>query len=216
VEALSGVPTGTALIAVDPEGENTIVVSPGANARLDPAAVGEARELLEAVSVCLLQLEISVQAARTAAELARGAVVLNPAPARPLPPDLLRACDVLVPNRGELAALLAAEAPRGLEEVARLARSVDGPRAVVVTLGAEGALLVESGRAEHVPAVAVDPVDTTAAGDCFCGALADGLARGATLANAVRWAVRAAALSTTRPGAQPSLPRRSEVEALTG
>jgi ribokinase len=109
--------------------------------------------------------------------------------------------------------LTGAGEPAGLEEVAELARGVRGPRAVVVTLGGEGALLVTGEDALLVPAVPVDPVDTTAAGDCFCGALADALARGERLEAAARWAARAAAASTTRPGAQASLPTRAEVEA---
>jgi ribokinase len=216
VEALPGVPTGTALISVDPHGENAIVVSPSANSRLDRAAVDRAGDRLAAAAICLLQLEIPLEAVAHAAGLARGTVILNPAPGRPLPADLLTACDVLVPNRAELATLLGEPAPRALDEVAELARRVEGPRAVVVTLGAEGAMAVSGDGVLHVPAVRVDPVDTTAAGDCFCGALADALARRNPLERAVEWAVTAAALSTIRRGAQPSLPRRAEVEALAG
>ena len=214
VRGLDGVPTGVALITVDPAGENVIVVSPGANGRLDAAGVDEAAGALRAAPVCLLQLEVPLDAVTRAAELARGVVVLNPAPARDLPRALVRAVDVLVPNRSELALLVGAEEePEDLAGVAALARTIEGPRSVVVTLGAEGALLVTGAGEVHVPAVAVRPVDTTAAGDCFCGALGDALARGDDLEAAARWAVRAAAVATTRHGAQPSLPTRAEVEA---
>ena len=204
--------TGIALIAVGPDGENLIIVSPGANARLRPSDVDAARRLLEVASVLLLQLEIPLETVRRAAERAAGTVILNPAPARTLPRELLEAVDVLVPNRSELAVLLEAPEPRSVEEVAQLAGRVEGPATVVVTLGRQGALLVHQGEAVHVPALAVRAVDTTAAGDCFCGAVADCLARGDTIEAAVRWAVGAAAVSTTRQGAQISLPTRQEVE----
>ena len=120
---------------------------------------------------------------------------------------------MLVPNRGELGILLGVPEPQTIGDATALALALQGPRAVVVTLGAEGALVVEHGQAVHVPAVPVDAVDTTAAGDAFCGALADALARGGGVLDAAAWAVRAAALATTRHGAQPSLPTRAEVEA---
>jgi ribokinase len=213
VSELPDAPTGVALITVDPRGENVIVVSPGANARLDAAGVEEAGPELGAARVCLLQLEVPLEVVARAAELASGTVVLNPAPARELPDALMRAVDVLVPNRGELALLAGAEEePEALADVAALARAIEWPETIVVTLGAEGALLVTAGGEVHVPAVPVRPVDTTAAGDCFCGALGDALARGEDLEAAARWAVRAAAVATTRPGAQASLPTREEVE----
>jgi ribokinase len=216
VRVLTDVPTGTALIAVDPEGENTIVVSPGANARIDAGGVEAAADVLRRAAVCLLQLEVPLEAVIRASELAGGTVVLNPAPARALPAALLERVDVLVPNRSELAILAERDEARELDDVAALARSIDGPGAVVVTLGADGALVVSEGSAVHVSAVKVSPVDTTGAGDCFCGALADALARGEGLEAAVRWSVRAAAVSTTRRGAQDSLPMRAEVEAGGG
>jgi ribokinase len=120
---------------------------------------------------------------------------------------------VLVPNRVELAQLAAAPVPGTAAEAAGLAARLPA-RAVVVTLGADGALAVEQGRASHVPAVPVRPVDTTAAGDAFCGGLADALAAGAALQDATRWAVRVAAAACTRPGAQASLPTPGEVRSL--
>ena len=117
-------------------------------------------------------------------------------------------------NRAELAELAGAREPGALDDVAAMAQAIEGPGAVVVTLGGDGALVAQGGSWEHVAAPAVDAIDTTAAGDCFCGALADGLARWEPLPDAVRWAVRAASLSVTRRGAQASMPTRDEVEAV--
>jgi ribokinase len=206
--------SGTALIAVDPEGENTIVVSSGANALVTPDDIAEAGTLLEHAAVTLLQLEIPLEAVDAAARAAGGRVVLNPAPFRPLTQSLLDHVDVLVPNAGELAALAGARPSDDVDDVVEIASGIRGPEAVVVTLGARGALLMSRGSSRRVAAPTVEVVDTTAAGDCFCGALADALVRELSLETAVEWAVRCAALSTTRKGAQPSLPTRAEVEAL--
>lgn len=205
--------TGLAVVAVDDRGENAIVVSPGASGALDVAAVRHAAPLLARAAVTLLQLEVPLEVVELAASLAGGTVVLNPAPARNLPRALLDHLDVLVPNRVELGHLAGASAPPGdLAEVERAAAALADHCAVVVTLGADGALVVAGREVEHVPPPAVDAVDTTGAGDALCGALAVGLAGGDKLLDAVRRAVRAAALSTTRPGAQPSLPTRDELE----
>ncbi|MBA2311773.1 MAG: bifunctional hydroxymethylpyrimidine kinase/phosphomethylpyrimidine kinase, partial [Actinobacteria bacterium] len=126
---------------------------------------------------------------------------------------LLRSVDVLVPNAGELAELAGADPAGDHGGVVDRARSVRGPGAVVVTLGADGALVVTGKGSEHVPAPSVRAVDTTAAGDCFCGALADALARGLILVDAARWAVAASSLSVGRKGAQASLPTANEVRA---
>jgi ribokinase len=195
-------PTGVALIAVDAAGENTIVVSPGANARVGAGDVDAAHDVLAGAAVVLLQHEVPEEAVAAAIVAAGATVVLNPAPARAVAAPV----DVLVPNRGELAAL----AGRAGDPVA-LARSLAGARAVVVTLGAQGAVVVEGDRAEHVAAPHVRAVDTTGAGDAFCGALAQALDDGATLVEAARWAVRAAAASVTRAGAQGGLPRRGDL-----
>jgi ribokinase len=208
--------SGTALIAVDSEGENTIVVSSGANALVSPADIDAAGPLLEQAAVTLLQLEIPLEAVEAAAGASDGTVVLNPAPFRPLPASVLDRVDVLVPNAGELAALVGGrEAGDDLDDVVEVAARIRGPESVVVTLGARGALLVSGGSSHPVAAPRVEVVDTTAAGDCFCGALADALVRDLSFEAAVEWAVSCAALSTTRKGAQPSLPSRAEVEAFT-
>jgi ribokinase len=195
-------PTGMALIAVDRTGENTIVVSSGANARVGPADVEAARDVLANGAVTLLQHEVPEEALAAAIAAAGGTVVLNPAPARPL----VAAVDVLVPNRGELEALVG----RAGDPV-ELARRLDAARAVVVTLGSEGAVVVEGDRAERIPAPRVEAVDTTGAGDAFCGALAQALDSGAELVEAARWAVRAAAASVTKSGAQGGLPRAADL-----
>jgi len=213
VGRLSEVPSGTALIAVGPDGENVILVSPGANRRLASAHVHQARGLLSASLVTLIQLEIPFEAVVAAARAAGGAVVLNPAPARDVPNELLELVDVVVPNRVELAQLAGTALPRSSEEAVKAAAKLP-TRAAVITLGADGALVVEGDRATHVPAVPVACVDATAAGDAFCGALADALARRESLEEGAHWAVRVAAAACSRRGAQASLPTRDEALAL--
>ena len=214
VHRTPGAPTGSATIPVeDGTGENLIVVVPGANAELRPADVDV--ESVRRATVLLLQLEVPLATVAAAARATRGTVVLNPAPAQPLPPDLLAEVDVLVPNEHELAQLAGVpDGERPPAELAALARSV-ASGAVVVTLGARGALVVPAdGGVRLQAAPPVTAVDTTGAGDCFCGALAQALARGEELAAAVRYAVTAAALSTTGPGARGALPDDDAVRAL--
>lgn len=208
-----GVPSGVALIAVDSGGDNAIVVSPGANGCVGTADIEAARNQLITADCVLLQLEIPVEAVSAAAATAGRTVILNPAPApdTTLPEDLLGRVDVLVPNQTELARIAGHTGPVDSDSAVDLARALPVP-AVVVTLGAEGALVVD-GDVTHVPAPGVVPVDTTAAGDAFCGALATGLVDGMSLAEAARWAVRVGTATTLRPGAQPSLPTAAEVES---
>ncbi|MGZ4641401.1 MAG: ribokinase [Blastococcus sp.] len=215
VHRTPGVPTGSATIPVEEgSGENLIVVVPGANAELRPEDADV--ESVRRARVLLLQLEIPLATVLAAAVAARGTVVLTPAPPQPLPAELLAAIDVLVPNEHELGALAGEPAgQRSPAELVELARSV-ASCAVVVTLGARGALLVP---ADGSPALlqappAVEAVDTTGAGDCFCGALGQALAGGAPLAEAARYAVSAAALSTTGAGARGALPDDDAVRAL--
>jgi ribokinase len=209
-----GQPTGSATIPVeDGTGENLIVVVPGANGALTAADVQV--DAVRAADVVLLQLEVPLEAVTAAAAAAGGSVLLTPAPPRPLPAGLLERVDVLVPNEHELVALAgAAPGARRPGELARLARGL-APGAVVVTRGAAGALVVLPGGPARVqPPPPVAAVDTTGAGDCFCGALAQALAGGAGLPEAARIAVAAAALSTTGPGARGALPDRAAVDRL--
>ena len=209
------VPTGTATIPVEEDsGENLIVVVPGANGRVTAADVEI--PAVRTADVVLLQLEIPLDAVLAASSAAAGTVVLTPAPPRPLPPELLDRVDVLVPNEHELTQLAGATGrERNAAELAALARRVTR-RTVVVTLGARGALLVRDDGSPVLlqPTPEVVPVDTTGAGDCFCGALAQALATDPDLPAAVRVAVTAAALSTTGPGARGALPDAAAVQAL--
>lgn len=205
--------TGLAVVTVDGDGENAIVVSPGASGALSAEAVSLHGELVGEAKVTLLQLEVDVTAVIAAAQLATGVVVLNPAPAQLLPDALLEEVDVLIPNRVELARIAGAERqPTTLTEVETLARPLADRRAVVVTLGPQGALAVRDGQVRHFPAPHVDTIDTTGAGDALCGALSAWIAEGADLFDALPVAVHAAALSTTRAGAQPSLPTREDLD----
>lgn len=210
--------TGVAFIVVDDMGENSIVVASGANMRLSPTDVDAAEAAIAAADVLLLQLEVPLGVVVRAAEVARAhgaTVILNPAPACPLPPELLSLIDVLIPNESETALLTHLPVGDRAEiEVAASALRELGVDTVVLTLGERGALLMEKGEKELIPAFEVTPVDTTAAGDAFVGGFAVALAEGRSLADAVRWGNAAGALATTRLGAQPSLPARRAVEAL--
>jgi ribokinase len=206
VARLEGRPTGVALIVVDAAGENQIAVASGANAELDAAAVEHGlRGATE--GVVLLGLEVPDAPVLAGARAARAAglgVVLNPAPARELPAELLDLSPLLTPNRDEAGALAGED---GAEAAARaLAARTGAP--VVVTLGADGVLVLDGDAAERIPAPRVDAVDTTGAGDAFNGALACELAAGATLLDAARAAVEVAAESTRSPGARTVIARR--------
>lgn len=202
--------SGVALIVVDEAAENIITVAPGANGRLSPADVRAAERAIAEADGVLLQLEIPLEAVRTAIELARRhhvRVILNPAPARVLPDEVLRGIDVLTPNENEAAKLMGEQVDSPLE--ALIARGVGR---VVMTCGARGCEVVSDGGRQHVPGVHVEAVDTTGAGDCFNGALAVALARGLNMIEAVQYANAAAALAVTRFGAQIALPTDEEVQ----
>lgn len=213
-------PTGVALITVDPEGRNQIAVAPGANHRLTPERVAAHAGALAWADVVLLQLETPIETVRWALGEARRLgkrTVLNPAPARvlPLPADLLRLVDYLTPNETE-AGLLAGQPVAGVDGARAAGRRLValGVGAVVVTLGAEGALLVDGAASIPVPGFAVSPVDTVGAGDAFNGTLATVLAAGVPVEEALVVANAAGALTCTRRGALDALPTRAEVEAL--
>jgi ribokinase len=207
--------SGLAMITVDNAAENAIVVSPGANSRVGRSDIDRVRDAIEGSAVMLAQLEVPLAAVEYAARLAGGRVILNPAPAPPeLPVELLTYVDVLVPNRTELAALAGVDEPVGAPDVGAAVARLEFPGDVVVTLGAEGALLVTAGEIVRAPAPEVEAVDTTGAGDAFCGALADALARGMPLVDSVRWAVAAGAFAVTGLGAQGAMPTADEVRSL--
>jgi ribokinase len=207
--------TGVALIMVDEAGENAISVAPGANASLSVDDVEEARAVIESADVLLTQLETPLPAVERAAAIASAAgvtVILNPAPARPLPDSLMALVDVLTPNEGEAMYLSSEDRPSA---AASKLRDL-GVTTVVVTLGAGGALIATEDRESSVPGFPVVAVDTTSAGDAFSGYLAVSIAEGLDLAGAVRRACAAGALATTVHGARPSLPVREKVDALLG
>ncbi|MFQ5966937.1 MAG: ribokinase [Acidimicrobiia bacterium] len=202
--------TGLALILVDAQGQNVIAASPGANHALTPEHVVAGEELLSEADVVLLQLEIPDTAVSQAAKLAPHRVILNAAPARDLDPGL--PLDVTVVNATELATLTGRPIRHSTEDFIGDARAVGG--AVVVTLGEGGAVISSHEAGKRMPAPSVNPVDTTGAGDAFCGALAVSIGEGKDLETAVGYAVAAGAAATLKPGAQPSLPYPDEVEAL--
>jgi ribokinase len=225
-------PTGTAIIMVTPDGENSIIVSPGANWRVTPVVLEELRPLWQDAPVVVVQLEIPPESVALVATQARGRVVLNAAPAVVLPPEVLAAADPLVVNESEARLLLGAPGgdlgaagEDGLD-VSTQALAVRllqlGPRSAVLTLGSAGAVVAEAGaesqpaRTTTVPAHRVQAVDTTGAGDSFVGALAVRLATGATLPDAVTAATAVAAVTVTRRGAQESFPTVDELKELRG
>ncbi|MDX3262442.1 ribokinase [Streptomyces sp. MI02-2A] len=212
---VGGAPTGVALITVDPSGDNSIVVSPGANARLAPEDVRAASGLLHASRVVSAQLEIPLE---TVVEVVRRLppgtrFVLNPSPPRPLPAEVLAACDPLIVNEHEARVIAGGELDGSPEDWAAALLAL-GPRSVVVTLGAEGALVATGEAMTRIKSVKVDAVDTTGAGDAFTAALAWRLGAGSPLPEAAAYAARVGAAAVTRPGAQESFPTAEEVESL--
>jgi ribokinase len=214
-------PTGVALIGVDRRGENAIIVAPGANHRVGRTDIEAARPAIAAADAVVVQLEIPLETVATAVQIARAAgvrVILNPAPVREegaVPPSLLSRVDVLTPNEHEAASLLGRATTAGIDwaEASAALREM-GVGTVIVTLGEAGCMLADDAGVRAIPAPRVAAIDTTAAGDCFTGALAVALAEGQPTDAAARVASRAAALSVTRLGAQPSLPTRAEVDAF--
>jgi len=214
--------TGVAIISIDATGENQIILAAGANGTFSPERLARAVPLIRSASVLLLQLETPLETVMRAAMEAQAAgvtVVLDPAPARDLPDQLLRLASYVTPNEGELARLVGApvaDEPSMSEIDAQAARLIArGATRVLAKLGARGARLITADGATQWPARPVTPVDTTAAGDAFNGAFAVALSEGADLDRAIRFATAAAAISVTRHGAQPSMPSRAEVDELT-
>ena len=218
--SVTGTTSGMALITVAEDGQNTIVLAPGANFHLSPDMVRGAEKLVENCDILLLQLEIPLRtvqlAARTAKRYKRR-VILNPAPARDLGKETLHSVDYLVPNEVEAAALAGHEVTDlvSAEKAAMSLQQMCGGAVIVLTLGARGALLLRNGeRPTPVPAPTVPVVDTTAAGDAFVAGMAVALANGKPDVEAVRWGCAAGALTVTKLGAQTSIPTEAEVRKL--
>ena len=204
--------SGVALITLDETGQNTIVVVAGANGLLSPEDIHASEAAFQDASVLLLQLEIPLEAVRTAVELGRKhnlQIVLNPAPARSLPETLLKQIDFLIPNENELAQLTGLHAVHmGVDSLKNLVLG-----GVIATLGGHGILVAERHKPSHqISAHQVEVIDTVAAGDAFVGCFGVALAEGKGIQEAAAFGNAAAAISVTRSGAQPSLPNRAEID----
>lgn len=215
-------PSGVALITVDASGENSIVVASGANADITVEDIESIRGQIEQASILLLQLEIPVPAVSRAAEIAHRAgvyVILNPAPACSLPEDIFDCISLIIPNRTEMHMLTGYE-PSDAESADAAFKKMHsmGIRDIILTLGSEGCIVDQQDRSERIaiPARKVKAVDTTGAGDTFCGALCVALSEGGNLVEAAEFATCAAALAVQRPGAQESAPCRSDVMSMCG
>lgn len=204
-------PTGTALICVSDDGQNTIIVDSGANAALSADDIWDHSQCFAQAEYIVIQLEIgmsAVQAAITMGKMMDKHVILNPAPAQPLSPEMLNGIYCLAPNETEAEILFGAYQQ---DELSNIANSY-GVKNLIVTLGSKGALLVRDGAAVRIPTMRVKAVDTTGAGDCFIGAMTVSLAEGKPLDEAIEFANQAAAISVTRKGAQAAMPSRDEIE----
>jgi ribokinase len=210
--------TGVALISVAADGQNAIVVAPGANMAWEEAAMAEAERAVAGCRLLVLNLEVPppvIARAVRAAKRAGAQVILNPAPHRTGDEACFREVDLFVPNQVEAALFAGVDPGKATDwgEVGRRLRRL-GPRTIILTLGGEGSLIVDMEGAHHVPNFPVSVVDTTAAGDAFVGGLAAALLDGLAIREAVRFANGCGAMAVTRAGAQPSLPCRDEVERL--
>ena len=211
--------SGVALIVVDDNSQNAIVIVAGANGALTPEVIDRFDAVLQAADVIICQLEVPDatvgHALKRGRELGK-TVILNPAPAsRPLPADWYAAIDYLIPNESEASALSGLPVDSlSTAETAATRLIAMGAGKVIITLGSQGSLFADGQRFEHFPAAKVKAVDTTAAGDTFVGGFAAALAAGKSEADAIRFGQVAAALSVTRAGAQPSIPTLSDVQAF--
>ena len=207
-------PSGTAIIMVDENGENCIVITPGANNQLLPEYVPKIKDDIAACDMVLMQMEIPYNTIKTVCELARKqqkTIMLNVAPARHLDNDLIKMIDILIVNESE-AETISGEKIDEIGKEAIVDKLLElGAKTVVLTLGKQGCLLKNSRESYSIPAFRVKALDTTAAGDTFCGALAAELTRGESWEQALRFATAASAICVTRMGAQPSIPEEEEV-----
>ena len=210
--------TGIAIINVGEGGENWISVIAGSNMRVDLSDVEAGRAALEKAKVLLLQLEVPLEASLAAAQIVRahgGTVILDPAPAKDLAPEVLKAVDIITPNESE-AGLLLGWQPQTPEEGLKAAKELRnrGVATAVVKLGGKGLAVAGPGLEAIIPPFKVTPIDTVAAGDSFNGGLGHGLEQGLGLEGALRYAAACGALSTTKKGASAAAPTRAEVEAF--
>jgi len=211
-------PSGVALILVDDNAENSIAVASGSNSNLVTADIDNSLDAIENSEIVLMQLEIPIKTIEYAAQIAKSRgkmVILNPAPAptEPLPLSILKNIDLITPNETEaelISGIPVVDEPSAIAAAKRMAEL--GVKKIIITMGSKGAMLYEDGEAELIPSIRVKAVDTTAAGDCFNGALTIAISEGRSLKDAVLFANRAAAISVTRPGAQVSMPYRHEVD----
>ncbi|HGM4807467.1 TPA: ribokinase [Serratia marcescens] len=220
IEAIADSTTGVALIFVNAEGENVIGIDAGANAAVTPDYLARYQQKVIDADALLMQLESPLETVIAAARLAKQhqtQVILNPAPARELPDELLAMIDIITPNETE-AQHLTGIAVDNDDDAARAAQALHdkGIATVIITLGSRGVWLSENGNGsgKRVPGFKVQAVDTIAAGDTFNGALVTALLEGKVMADAVRFGHAAAAIAVTRPGAQPSVPWREEIDAF--
>ncbi len=212
--------TGIALITVQADGDNAIVVVPGANAELRPADIDAAKAVIVESEIVITQLETPVDTVTYALKLAKEQgklTILNPAPAMPLADELIQNVDYLTPNETELAILsgMPTETDEELEAAAK-AMMNKGVKVLIVTLGSKGCLVIDKNGTRQFPAFKVKAVDTTAAGDSFNGGVAVALAEGKSLEEAIGFATKVGALTVQKAGAQSSLPTREEVDGFRG
>ena len=214
--------TGIANILVDPKGENSIIVIPRANMCITLNEIEHAKDSISEADILMLQLETPIEASIRASEIAKEnntTVILDPAPAKPLPDEFLAQIDILTPNTSEAEHLSCIptntiDSCIDAAKVLQQKLSQDRFAAVIMTLGGKGVLLVTQSQTEHIPSVPVHTVDTTGAGDAFTGALATSLAKSKTLMDSVHFANAAGAAAVTVLGATPSMPYPSKIESL--
>ena len=208
--------TGVGMPLIDASGDNSIVIIPRANTALSAKNINQGYEAIANSDILLLQLEVPIEASQRAAEIAKEnstIVILNPAPAREIPDTFLDLVDILTPNESETEILsgISATTEKEAKEAARILMD-KGVETVILTLGSRGSLLLTATVESFFPANQVDVVDTTAAGDAFCGALAASLANGSTIEEAVKTGNAAGALAVTKLGAEPSLPNKVDLD----
>ena len=208
--------TGVGMPLIDASGDNSIVIIPRANTALSAKNINQGYEAIANSDILLLQLEVPIEASQRAAEIAKEnstIVILNPAPAREIPDTLLDLVDILTPNESETEILsgISATTEKEAKEAARILMD-KGVETVILTLGSRGSLLLTATVESFFPANQVGVVDTTAAGDAFCGALAASLANGSTIEEAVKTGNAAGALAVTKLGAEPSLPKKADLD----